>query len=228
MILLFFLLAFGPGAELAPGAPELIEAQSELGIRLRAARSVGQAVLRLQGAWTQVPVDANTKKTCAQADRIELGWRIERFGAAWREAVQAARAQSALLAELSKEPTLLPLLNASRSQEITELIADVERESVIFLEASAWEAQYIRPLIAQCPYQEARLMPGMDSEQLLAADEDSLPVAILALGSGYICPGGQRADGAVVLARSGRACWSVTPDCSCEIRPVLPGAVLGP
>ena len=53
-------------------------------------------------------------------------------------------------------------------------------------------------------------------------------MAALAVGEGWICPGLQRAENAVVLVRNGRACWSPSDDCSCDIRPIAPGVVLGP
>ena len=228
MIALFLTGCFSAHADpaaLAPGAPELLSAQATLADRLRTAQSVSEAVLALQTAWTRLTPG---KTACESTPRLELAWRIEHFGAAWREATQAAIAQSSRVQQLQQAPTVSPLITPDRQAELSELYRAIEKEKVVFLEASAWQSRYVRPVLTACPAWELTPTGGVESGKTITRDEDVLPVAVLALGDGYVCPGGQRAEGAVVLARSGRACWSETAGCNCEVVPVLPGAVLGP
>lgn len=222
MILL--LLGLAP-ADLAPGAPQLSEAQARLSRLLLNAQAVEVSVLRLQTAWTGFPKPA---MPCGNDARLEVGWRIERFGAAWREAVQAAEAQARRLRSVRGQPTVAPLIDAAWAQALDGLMADTAAQDLAFLQASAWQAAYVRPVLAACPVVEASVQWGIPALRAAVEDAPDLPVAVLGIGEGFICPERVRAEGGVVLASSGRACWATTMACDCEATPVEPGAVLGP
>src|SRR5688572_26337469 len=74
-------LAQAAPPDLAPGAPELLAAERRLEALLNTAVATERATSRLQAAFTQIPAP---KSVCSDLDRVGLGWRIERFGSAWR------------------------------------------------------------------------------------------------------------------------------------------------
>ena len=221
---ILLLLALGP-VDLAPGAPALQAESDRLETMLITAQSSQVASLRLQTRWT---VFATPATPCADKGRVEIGWRTERFGAAWRQAVQAVLAQADRVRRLRAQPTVAPLIDQRWGEALDTLLASAATQRTAFLEASAWQAAFVRPVLAQCPMVPPQPTDGLEVLEAPVRNAPELPVAVLALGDGYVCPGLQRADSAVVLVRSGRACWSVTDDCACDIRPVYPGAVLGP
>lgn len=222
MILL--LLGLAP-ADLAPGAPQLSEAQARVAHLLVNAQAVGVSVLRLQTAWTGF---AKPATPCGNDARLEVGWRIERFGAAWRESVQATLAQARRLDSVRRQPTVSPLIDAAWATTLDGLMADTAAQELAFLQASAWQAAYVRPVLAACPVVEASVQWGIPALHVAVENAPELPVAVLGIGDGFICPERLRAEGGVVLASSGRACWATTVACDCEALPVDPGAILGP
>jgi hypothetical protein len=159
---------------------------------------------------------------------LALGWRIERFGAAWREGTQAARAQGERVATMRKSPTVAPLVDARKRAELTALLARVEAESASFLQASAWEVAFVRPVLSACPIAGVGLSSGVSASPVLARNDQPLPIAVLAMGSGFVCPAGVRAEESVVLVQDGQACWAPDAGCACTPEAVYPGAVLGP
>lgn len=213
----------GAPAELAPGAPELVAAQQRLEALLTTAEATRRATARLQAGWTGRPTPA---EPCADAARLELGWRVERFGAAWREASQAARVQAERVRRVRGASTVAPLVDARWSAELDALAARAERDRRALLEASAWQAAWVRPALAACPVVEAAPAPGIAMLETPVRGEEDTPVAVLGLGDGWVCPGAIRAEGAVVLVL-GEACWSASATCGCAPSPVDPGAVLG-
>jgi hypothetical protein len=110
---------------------------------------------------------------------------------------------------------------------LDEKLKRAEAQRQVFLEASRWQATFVRPALALCPVVEPSPSAGIDVLEAAVRGDPGLPVAVLAIGDGYVCPGNQRADGAVVLLRNGRGCWSEADDCACDIAVVKPGAVLG-
>ncbi len=223
-MLVALLLGLTP-ADLAPGAPELKIAEARLEILLSEARATGAATARLQIAWTR---RGTAGDACADTARLELGWRIERFGAAWREAAQAAVAQSERTRQIRNAPTTAPLVDSLWALRLDTLFSDAENQRASFLEASTWEVAFVRPTLGACPIVPAALDQGFGGEPLAAKGDRVVPVAVLATGDGWVCPQKARADDAIVLVTGGEACWSPDPACSCEPTPVLPGAVLGP
>jgi hypothetical protein len=223
-LILALLLGAAP-ADLAPGAPELLEAEAKLRGLLVTAHAVGAASSRLQVAWTTRPA---TKAPCEDADRLDIGWRIERFGAAWREAAQAARAQADRLRRVRNAPTVAPLVDSRWGAQLDALAVDAKRLAAAELEASAWQATWVRPVLGACEVPPLKAEPGIPMLEAPVQDEATLPVAVLVAEDGWACPSGARGDDAVVLVEGGKACWSATAACGCDPVPVLPGAVLGP
>jgi len=226
-VLALALLA-GPAAadapDLAPGVPELLAAEARLDALLDTAQATGRATSRLQTAWTRLPTPATP---CADAERVALGWRIERFGSAWREASQAARAQADRVRRIRVAPTVAPLVDARWSARLDRQLGEAEASALGLLEASAWEASYVRPTLGACPAAPLTNTPGVPMLEVPVRGEPEAYVAVLALGDGWVCPGAARAEEAVVLV-PGRACWSASPTCGCTPEKVDPGAVLGP
>ncbi len=231
-----FLMGVDP-ARLAPGAPELVASEERLRALVQASRAIGAATGRLQVAWTsrQLGPDGailpSPSDPCADAGRVELGWRTERFGAAWREAAQAARAEAARLQAIRIAATAAPLVDGAWAASLDALVAETERQGRAILEASAWQVTYVRPSLAACPVAQPVTAAGVSMlEASVRRDVPSL-VAVLATGDGWICdglgPSSVRAEEAVVLV-DGAVCWSASPTCGCTPFVVAPGAVVGP
>lgn len=211
-------------ADLAPGAPELQAAESRLRSLLDASYATGAATAGLQVQWTRRETAGDP---CADLDRLDLGWRIERFGAAWREATQAAIAQSERTRKYRNAPTVAPLVDTRWAGALETMFAEATSQAKAMLEASAWQATWVRPTLGACPIEPAHLSEGVRDEPLAAVQDRELPTAVLALGDGWVCPQAARADDAIVLVKGGKACFSPDHACSCEPAPVRPGAVLG-
>lgn len=242
-------------ADLAPAAPELQEAEQRLRNLLVTTTALEAATTRLQVAWALPPrtppekpppttdrrgrpLDPSREWTaltklrptpadpCEDLDHVSLGWRIERFGAAWREAAQATRAAAARVQRVRAAPMVAPLLDGGWAGRLDGVLGEADRRVGAWREASEWQARYVRPLIQACPVPELEAAPGVVSDTLLAEGDEAPLVAVLARGDGHVCPGGARADDAVVLLAGDRACWSATLPCNCAPEPVAPGAVL--
>ncbi len=245
-------------ADLAPGAPELQEGEQRLSSLLGGADATRAAASRLQARWVMlgepVPDEKGKPKAadpCAE-ERLEIGWRIERFGAAWREAAQAAHAEAGRVRTIRAAATVAPLVDTRWADRLRSLLERDESGLRAFLEASVWQAQFVRPVLAMCA---ARVTAPVVAKPEAAPPEDAaaveLPappngealtfvwerghtrelVAALAVGDGWICPGSVRADDAVVLLvaepdGAARACWSASSSCGCAPGAVYPGGVL--
>ncbi|MSQ02236.1 MAG: hypothetical protein EXR71_10165 [Myxococcales bacterium] len=223
MIALLLLLAPSP-ADLAPGAEELAAAEARFDDLSAAAEATATAVLSLQSAWAE----GKPPKAPCDHERLSLGWRLERFGAAWREATQALRAQTTRLRALASEPTVSPLIAGDARARLDTRLSRADAGVATFLQASAWQVALIRPVLAACPLAGEGLDAGRANQPLAARDEGNGLVAVLARGDGVVCPSAVRADDAVVLVEGGLACWAPDDTCACEPAPVHPAAVLGP
>jgi hypothetical protein len=221
---LLLLLAAAP-ADLAPGAGELEAARKRYDEVYAVAEATGVAVAQLQTTWA---LGAVPKSPCGDLDRLSLGWRLERFGAAWREAVQALRTRSEELRVLRAAPTVSPLLLGAAGVQLDEKLARADALVGRFLQTSAWQVAYVRPTLAACPITGEGLSPGVANLPLAARGEGEGLVAVVGRGDGFVCPGPIRGDDAVVLVAGGSACWAPDATCGCEPAPVFPGAVLGP
>jgi hypothetical protein len=211
-------------ADLAPGAPELLAAEARLQELLVTSDAAARATGRLQVAWT---VAATPPKVCDDAERLGVGWRIERFGAAWREASQAVRAEAERVRRVRAASTVAPLVDARWTTELDGLLARAEHDEHAFLEASAWEATWVRPALAACPAVPLAATDGVAMAEVAVRGEPAPSTAVIGMGDGWVCPGAVRGDDAVVIV-AGEACWSASPTCGCTPVPVAPGAVLGP
>jgi hypothetical protein len=217
-------LARAAPQDLAPGVPELLAAEGRLDALLNTAIATERATSRLQAAWTG---RAAPKSVCADPARVDLGWRIERFGSAWREASQAARVQAERVRRIRAAATVAPLVDSAWAVRLDRRVAEADRSARAVLEASAWEAAFVRPVLGACPVSALASTPGVTMLDTPVREEPTAYVAVLALGDGWICPGGARAEESVVLV-PGQACWSASPTCGCTPEKVEPGAVLGP
>lgn len=232
-MMLLLLLAALP-ADLAPGAPELSEGEARLRSLVVTSEAVGAATGRLRVAWTGlVPVGLTPgKEPCADAARLDVGWKIERFGAAWREAAQAARAQARRVRRIRNAPTVAPLVDARWAATLDGLFAAADRQERALLEASAWQVLYVRPLLGACPVPEPLTGAGIPMERVAVRGEPPAPVAVLGLGDGFVCGGdwktAVRADDGIALVAGNVGCWAGTASCSCTPEPIYPGATLGP
>ncbi|MDP2309784.1 MAG: hypothetical protein Q8P18_27435 [Pseudomonadota bacterium] len=214
--------------ELAPGVPELLAAEGRLEALLTTAVATERATSRLQVAWSSRPVPATRGGTaCADLDRVELGWRIERFGSAWREASQAARVQAERVRRIRSAATVAPLVDTAWTARLDGRLTEADRSARAFLEASAWEAAFVRPILGACPIAPLANTPGITMLETPVRDAPAAYVAVLAVGDGWVCPGAARAEESVVLV-PGQACWSASPTCGCTPANIEPGAVLGP
>ncbi len=224
MITLLLLLAASP-SDLAPGAQELAASEARFAELSATAEATATAVLSLQTAWAE---GKPPKTPCDDHERLSLGWRLERFGAAWREATQALRAQTVRIRALAAEPTVAPLVTGDARARLDARLSRADAIVAAFLQASAWEVSFIRPVLAACPLTGEGLDAGRANQPLAARGEGNGLVAVLARGDGVVCPGAIRADDAVVLVEGGRACWAPDDTCACDPAPVYPAAVLGP
>ncbi len=162
--------------------------------------------------------------------RLEIGWRIERFGSAWREATQAVRAQAERVRRYRGSATVAPLVDTRWNATLDRLLTEAGSNERAFLEASAWQVSYVRPTLAACPAQTPTARSGVPMLTPRVRGEERPQIAVLALGDGWVCSPsssrGARADDAVVLVTED-ACWSASPTCGCNPTPVEPGAILG-
>lgn len=256
LFVLLPLIAADP-SDLAPGAPDLHEAEQRLRLLLDTDRAVAAATSRLQVRWAVPPRPAQVLPpppvvppgraakavvpdlsppnavvhdplavACDAYEQLALGWRIEHFGAAWRESAQAVQAASARVRQMRGEPTVVPLVDGPWSERLAAIEAEAVRSKAAFIEASAWQARFVRPAIQACPQPPLSAAPGVEQYESLATGESAPLIAVLAPGDGYVCPGAARADGAVVLIDAAVGCWSSSPSCACDPAPIAPGAVL--
>jgi hypothetical protein len=224
----------GAAVSLAPTIVDLQESEARLARTLEDAHGVEQAMTALQAAWTRAP--ARAREDCRDQARLELGWRLERFGAAWRELAQAARAEATRMASFRGAATVSPLVEERRREAGERLLADAEATARAVLRAGVWQERFVRPALAACPL-PGHLPPGVDlldgpgGTAPRARNDAPAPLAVLALGDGWICSPGteaRRADDAVLLLASPKACWSSDAACGCAPRALRAGAVLGP
>ncbi len=264
-------------ADLAPGAPELQEAELRLSNLLDGADAVRAATSRLQARWVTLalPVvglqDPKAKAPpidpCS-AERLEIGWRIERFGAAWREAAQAVHAEAERVRTIRSATTVAPLVDTRWAESLQQKLDAAAVGTRAFVEAGVWQATFVRPVLTSCGAQavvspapgaavvegppDASSPEGADAEASVSGEPEpttppngealtfvwerghrGAPVAVLAPGDGWICPGALRADDAVVLLAaesdgSAKACWSASSGCGCTLETVYPGGIVGP
>lgn len=233
-----------PGRSLAPTAPELQVVEARLGDLLARSEAVGAATSRLQTAWTRrkgpSSPEGSAPAACQDVVSLDLGWRAERFGAAWREVGQAVRVEAERLHAYRFAPTVAPLVEGAWGARLDALERAAARQSETFREAGAWQDRYVRPYLSQCPVPLTLPTAGEarhDVAVRAAGPDARAVVAVLGYGRGQICVGEERGlravpaeDGVVfvpVLDGAAQACWNPDATCTCTLTTVEPGEALG-
>jgi hypothetical protein len=212
-----------PMALVAPGPVELATATLDLDDRLARAAALAEVMGRLHGAWGEALATGATPDACADPAFGSLLARSRAFGAAYRDAVQDARASLDRLAYIQTAVTIVPLLDARDRTEFARDRAEVERHAAVYLELRAWQTKFVEPSARDCD-------PPLSATDGIAwtgavAATDLREVGVIATGGGYVCPGAWPADGRAVVV-SGLACIAADATCGCVPTPVQPGAVL--
>lgn len=151
---LLLLLLLGPvaGAEepslSTPAPADLAQVAAELERRVVEAEARGQETASLQNAW--VTSGAPGRKPCQEPADLVLAQQAEAAGKALRDASQAARAQADRVRELLLAPSLAPLLDEAALARHAALIARADESARRTLEASAWHARFLAPVLARC------------------------------------------------------------------------------
>lgn len=212
-------------ALIAPGPVELSSATGQLDERLARASAIALAMGRFHATWGELLATGGKPDPCADPAMGSLVARSRAFGAAYRDAIQDARAASDRLAYLHAAVTVAPLLDESDRVAFSRAQAEVAHDVAVYLELSAWQIRFVEPYARGCEV-------ALGQAEGLAwtgpvATTDPRAVAVLGLGGGYVCPGAAPADGRVVVV-DGVACIAGDTACGCVPLPVLPGAVLTP
>jgi hypothetical protein len=211
-------------ALLAPGPQELDAATVEMDARVRRMEAIGTALGRVQNAWGEELAAGEKPHPCDDADDASLVARSRAFGAAYRDAVQSARAQLQRLDRILAAPTILPLLDTRQTAYADGIRALVDQHVRIALESESWQSAHVDPTVKGCPI-------ALDPVNGIAytgapSTAHGAAVAIIGVGGGLVCPQAVPADGRVVVT-DGVACLGAS-DCSCEPQRVEVATVIGP
>lgn len=213
---------------LAPGPDDFARALERTTSLVDESEVVGRALERLHNRWAELAVAGKLKSACASDEARSIAARSRVFGAAHRDAVQAARAAGRRLQRILSAPTVVPALDPRAQQRADRVRVRVDDEVRRWVELRAWHHRHVEPAVKSCA---ARLVlanvAGLASTLACGTGECREPAAIVGIGGGRICPGGLPADGRVVIAPDGRACHGAAT-CECAPEPVQPGAVIGP
>lgn len=209
----FLLLTLGAtGESLTPGPADLEAALVELGDRLHRARALETATARVQNALAQGLAAGGA--VCSLAD---LGLRSQVFGAAHRDAAQAALTQAGRVDRMLASPTLKPLLEAGHAPEARVDSDEAVRQDRMQREFAAWHQKHVRGL-SRC---NATLvaMEGLPPQ----SDDDAVAVPAVLVLEGVLCPGALPPG----IHVQGMGCWAAEA-CGCDPVELLPAQVLGP
>jgi hypothetical protein len=209
---------------LAPGQPEFVEHRRALEVKLQQLEAVHVAVSRIHNALGSLLSDPK-QKVCDSDFGRSLIARSRLFGTTYRDAAQSARMEADRVRFYLVAPTVAPLIPDDDRSEAVALLERTETRVRAYLEAQAWQNRFVEPLGSRCtlPLSPVEGLAGVGPN----GATDGAPIAVIGIGNGRICPGNVPADGRVRFVFSAKACYG-GPDCACEPRPVLPGAVLGP
>lgn len=133
---------------LAPSPADLSAATDELTRRIEAAERLGADTADAQNAW--VRRGGPSHRRCEDPADLDLARQAADDGAKWRDAAQSARAQADRVEEMLSAPTLTPLLDEAALEADQALVARAREGAQRYLEASAWQATYLAPVIARC------------------------------------------------------------------------------
>jgi hypothetical protein len=211
----------GPAA-LAPGPAELLAEVTELERRVEAAEAALSALRRVHNALA-VQLQRGLDP-CVDGAAASLLARTPALGALARDRVQAAQAERARVGVIAEAPTVRALVDGELRMAVEGLHARVEAGGQGYQELVAWQERFLSPW-GGCPV-TLSVAPGLSQPSPRPPAERTARVAILGVGGGHVCPGGEIADGRALLVL-GAACWSPGP-CDCAPLPVEPAAVLGP
>lgn len=214
--------AVSPSRALAPSQPDFVARRQLLEQKVAGADAIGLALERIHNALARI-LAAPNGRICESAEGRSLAARTRPLGVAYRDAVQSSRADAARLKSLVGAPTLSPLLQDADIKAAEQLIQKSGLHVRKYLEMLAWQQRFVDPAFDRCEVTlgTAEGLPGVTPEGEVS------PVAVIGIGEGKVCPGGFSAQGRVLLLHSAKACYGAS-SCDCELRPVLPGAVLGP
>ncbi len=220
---------------LAPSLLQATQAIERLDRLTAEAEAIGTALFRVHNEFAERRLKSAAPPPCEARWLIDLGGRSREFGGAFRDAVQSARVQGARVESLIVQPTVAPLLDPATNHRVLALLGRVDDLSSRYPEASAWQQQFIEPLLADCavtftpaggfasPAPEAA--PDAATAAMPAGKREPL-VAIMAIGGGWLCPGAVPAAGVMLVA--GKVCYSASEACGCEPVAVDPATVMGP
>ena len=202
----------------APGEDELRSALDALEETLVRAEAVHEALGLLQNA---LAADEYDPLRCDDPAVASLVARSRVFGAAHRDAAQAARVRLERLTRVMASQTVAELLPGPLGAKGAALQGRAELQVRRQREAASWQWHYLeqRRGIERCG-QHVGEAPGFPSP--VPGRAADAPVAIWA--EGRLCPSEDLARGVVIV--SGRVC--VDMQCDCRPAVVLPGAALAP
>ena len=212
-------------ALVAPVPIELARATHELDDRLARASAVALAMGRLHATWGEALAAGVAPDACKDPSFGSLAARSRAFGAAYRDAVQDARAAADRLAYLHEAATVAPLLDEADRSAFAHARAATEHHVAVYLEMSAWQTRFVEPAARGCVLSIERA-DGVAWSGAVATT-DLRAAAVFGVGGGFVCPGAVPADGRVAVVQ-GSACVAVDASCGCVPVAVLPGAVLTP
>jgi len=132
----------------APSPADLSAAAEELTRRVEAAELRGVETANAQNSWVRRGGPAH--RGCEDPVDLDLARQAADSGARWRDAAQSARAQADRVEEMLSAPTITPLLDESALSADRALVARAREGAQRYLEASAWQATWLSPVIARC------------------------------------------------------------------------------
>lgn len=193
-------------------------------VATRDVTALASAVTRLHNAWAER--QGRGIPACDEGDAADLAARAPVFGAAYRDAVQRARAAASRLTRLVVAPVLTPLISARDRDRADRVLRTTRDHARAYVEASAWQATHVAPWSTRCA-PALRPGPGLVSRAPRTSAEQEAATAVVGIGGGRVCPLDVPADGTAVVIIGSSACYG--PErCDCAPVPVQPGAVLAP
>ncbi|MCK6548692.1 hypothetical protein L6R52_22805, partial [Myxococcota bacterium] len=96
---------------LAPGPDDFARALERTSTLLDESEAVGRALQRLHNRWAELAANGKLKSPCTIDEARSIAARSRVFGAAHRDAVQAARAAGRRLQRIVSAPTVVPALD---------------------------------------------------------------------------------------------------------------------
>ncbi|MCB9742189.1 MAG: hypothetical protein H6741_18485 [Alphaproteobacteria bacterium] len=221
LLLLSAALAQAP-LGLSPTPQELQAGLADLERHLTRADAVGEALSATQNAYAQRRA-AGAPGGCADVEGLGIAARTEVFGAAYRDLLQSARAQSQRVHTMAEAPTVSALAEGVLAEEIATLERRLDGHERRLAESIAWQRSQLSSTLQRC---EHPLIggEGFAGDRELRLDRGR--VAVIVLEGGVAWPQGEEITGGVWLVPP-EACWAPAEG-ECAPAPTAPGAALGP